>query len=115
MRQGTQVAKLIRRHVYAIRVHWQTTFQGVPRHGREASVQVHGTEVVQRRAIIEVRIREAIDVDDPRIRDIHVPEVERAHVIPREEWLAPSQRAPAKSEADTKTNPEAYAKSRAIP
>jgi hypothetical protein len=57
----------------------------------------------RRAPMVEVMICNVRDVRDARVRDIHIPEITPAHVIPREERLAEAQRAPAKSTTITKS------------
>src|SRR5579864_3046214 len=52
-----------------------------------------------------------VDVHDSRVADVHAAEVSKAAAIPREERLAPTQRAPAESAADAEA--EVHAPSRA--
>jgi hypothetical protein len=53
--------------------------------------------------IVEKSVGDVVDVDDPRIADVHVPEIKPAGVIPGEERFAEAQRAPAEPSAETET------------
>src|SRR5579862_5133598 len=62
-------------------------------------------------AVSEEAIRKPIDICDPGIANIDPAEVERAHVIPREERFAEAQRAPAESASEPETKADAKARS----
>jgi hypothetical protein len=57
--------------------------------------------------MVVIVIRDVVDVSDARVADVDVPEITAAPAIPREERLAETQRAPAKSAAKAKAEAEA--------
>jgi len=62
--------------------------------------------------MIEVMTVNVVQVAEAVIPIVHPREISEAHAVPRDKWLAKTERAPSESAAETYSDSEATAKPR---
>jgi hypothetical protein len=60
-------------------------------------------------AVVKVVAVNTVQVAEPVISEVHAGEITETHAVPRNEWLAKTQRTPAKAAAEADAKSEAAA------